>query len=143
MIDQVFEILKENNLKLTPQRKEIVKILWENRGHHLEIEVIYNLVASKGKKCIGLATVYRTMELFNKIGLISRITMEKSPAKYELNVFDKLNHHHLICLKCGQVQEISDDIASEFKTIIAEEADFKVADKPMKIYGYCSKCREP
>ncbi|KUO72113.1 MAG: Fur family transcriptional regulator [Clostridia bacterium BRH_c25] len=142
MLDQAYYVLKECNLRITPQRKAILQILNNSRGHHLEIDSIYELLAVKGDKRIGLATVYRTMELFEKIGLVSRLSMEKSPARYELIIHDKSRHHHLICLKCGQVQEIDDRITEEFKNRIMEEKEFEVADKPMKIYGYCNKCRE-
>lgn len=142
MINQAYDILKEKNLRITPQRDVILQILCNSKVHHIDIDTIYASVHVKGKKTIGLATIYRTMELFEKIGLVSRITMEKSPAQYELTIYEKSGHHHLICLKCGLVQEISDKFADEFKARIEEEKAFRVADKSMKIYGYCSRCRE-
>lgn len=57
-------------------------------------------------------------------------------------VHDQLRHHHLICLKCGLVQEISDSLAGGFKELIERETGFQVKGKPMKIFGYCSKCKE-
>lgn len=140
MLDHVYEILRDKNLKLTQRRKEILQVLYDNRGSHLDIDSIYTLASADERKKVGMATVYRTLELFEKIGLVSRIAMEKSAAKYELNIYNQLSHHHLICLKCGAVQEIDDIITRDFKARIEEETDFKVADKPMKIYGYCSKC---
>jgi len=142
LINQAYDLLRENNLKITFQRKAILQILNNFRGHHLEVERIYKLLAEKGCKKIGLATVYRTMELFEKIGLVSRLSMEKSSAQYELIIYDIPRHHHLICLRCGLVQEIDDRITEEFKNRIMQEKEFKVADKPMKIYGYCNKCKE-
>lgn len=144
MIDQLNDLLRKHNLKITPQRKDIFQILHDCRGHHLEIENIYELLAVRGGKVkkTGLATVYRTMELFEKIGLVSRLSMENSPARYELIIYDGLRHHHLICLKCGQVQEIEDRLTEDLKIQIFKDKEFQVADKPMKIYGYCSKCRK-
>jgi Fur family ferric uptake transcriptional regulator len=81
------------------------------------------------------------MELFEKIGIVSRLSMENSSARYELVMFDRLMHHHLICLKCGQLTELDDRMAEEFKNRISEEKGFEVADKSMKIYGYCSNCK--
>lgn len=129
-------------MRITPQRKDILQILYNSTEHHLEIESIYKLLAVKGNKRIGLATVYRTMELFEKIGLVSRLSMERSPAQYELIAYDTSRHHHLICLKCGQVQEIDDKITEEFRNLILKEKGFEAANKPMKIYGYCNRCRE-
>lgn len=143
-MNQLHDLLRENNLRVTPQRKAIFQVLDDCRGHHLETENIYELLAlrgDKGKK-IGLATVYRTMELFEKIGLVSRLPMENSPARYELIAHDKLKHHHLICIKCGQVQEIEDSLTDNLKMQILKYNEFQVADKPMKIYGYCSRCKQ-
>ncbi|MEN3006038.1 Fur family transcriptional regulator [Dehalobacterium formicoaceticum] len=142
MLNQAYHLLKECNLRITPQRKAILEILYNYRGNHLEVENIYELLTVKdNNKRIGLATVYRTMELFEKIGIVSRLSMENSSARYELIMYDKLMHHHLICLKCGQLVELDDRIAEEFKNRILEDKGFEVADKSMKIYGYCSSCK--
>jgi Fur family ferric uptake transcriptional regulator len=142
LLNQAYHLLKESNLRITPQRKAILEILYNCRGHHLEAENISELLTAKdNNKRIGLATVYRTMELFEKIGIVSRLSMENSSARYELIMYDKLMHHHLICLKCGQLVELDDRIAEEFKERILEDKGFEVADKSMKIYGYCSSCK--
>lgn len=82
------------------------------------------------------------MELFERIGIVSRLSMENSAARYELMTYDKLMHHHLICLKCGKLEELDDRIADEFKKRILEDKGFQVADKSMKIYGSCSSCKK-
>lgn len=142
MIDHVYEVLRNSNLKLTKHRRKIIEILYSSKEHHLDIDAIHALSAEDRKKRMSLATVYRTMELFEKIGVVLKISMEKSPSQYELIVRDQLRHHHLICLKCGLVQEISDSLTGEFKELIDRETGFQVKGKPMKIYGYCSKCKE-
>lgn len=143
LVNQLNDLLKEHNLRITPQRKAIFQVLYDRRGHHLETENIYELlVVREGKEKIGLATVYRTMELFEKIGIVSKLSMENSPARYELIIYDKLMHHHLVCLKCGQVQEIEDRFTEDLKMQIFKDKGFRVADKPIKIYGYCSRCRQ-
>lgn len=142
MFNQAYELLKDNNLRITPQRKAILQILFDCRGHHLETEYIYKLLKTKENRhiTIGLATVYRTMELFNKIGLVSRLSMDNLPARYELKAYDETMHHHLICLKCGQVQEIGDNFTEDLKNQVLKDKGFRIADKAMKIYGYCIKC---
>ncbi len=144
LLNQLNTLLRKQNLRVTPQREAILKVLYDCRGHHLETENIYELLAARSdkRKKIGLATVYRTMELFEKIGLVSRLSMENLPARYELTLQTKLIHHHLICLKCGGVQEIDDKLSEDFKNQIIGETGFEVRNKSMKIYGYCSRCRE-
>lgn len=144
MTDQIYELLKEHNLKITSQRNAILQILYDCRGHHLETENIYELLAIRRNKVkkIGLATVYRTMELFKKIGLVSKLSIENSPARYELIILDRFKHHYLICLKCGQVQDFEDKLTEDLKILVLKDKEFQVADKPMMIYGYCSRCRK-
>lgn len=142
MLNQAYHLLKECNMRITPQRKAILEILYNCREHHLDAENIYKLLTAKdNNKKIGLATVYRTMELFERIGIVSRLSMENSATRYELVMYDKLMHHHLICLKCGRVEEIDDRITEEFKNRVLEDKGFEIADKSMKIYGYCSSCK--
>lgn len=142
MLDKLNNILKEHDLRITPQRQAILETLYDCRGHHLETENIYELLTVRGGKSenIGIATVYRTMELFDKIGIVSKLSMENSPARYELIIRDTSMHHHLICLECGRVQEIEDELTKDLQKQVLREMEFKVAEKPMKIYGYCSRC---
>ena len=142
MINEACKILKKHNLRVTFQRKAILKILYNCRGHHLDIENIYQLLCKTngGKNKAGIATVYRTMEMFEKIGLVLKLYLENLPARYELVLPDDKKHHHLICLKCGIVQELNDCFIKEFKHVILKEKGFTVKDKSIKIYGYCSKC---
>lgn len=143
MLNQAYYFLKKNNLKITTQRKAILEILYDFRENHLGAENIYELLIAKdNNKKIGLATVYRTMELFERIGIVSRLSMENSAARYELVMYDKLMHHHLICLRCGKLEELDDKIADQFKKQILEDKGFEVADKSIKIYGYCSSCKK-
>ncbi len=143
-MEQINAILREHNIRITSQRKAILQVLYECRGHHLEIENIRQLLLRKesNMKKIGLATVYRTLDLFIKTGLVSKLSIEKSPSQYELIVSEKPWHHHLICLKCGHVQEIDDSLIKNLKMDILKEKKFQIAEKPMKIYGYCSKCSD-
>lgn len=98
MLDQIYNLLEQYDLRITPQRKAILEILYNCRGHHLETENIYQLLSLNrgGKSKAGLATVYRTMEMFERIGLVSKLSMEDSLSRYELVLPEELNHHHLI-----------------------------------------------
>jgi Fur family ferric uptake transcriptional regulator len=142
LLDSAYSLLKEHNLRITPQRRAILKILYDASGHHLEAENIYNLLVKKKEKKVkvGLATVYRTMDLFHRIGLVLRLQMEGSPARYELVLPDKGNHHHLICLGCCRVQEIDDYLAGDFKRKIYQQKGFYAFGEPIKVFGYCSNC---
>ena len=90
---------------------------------------------------VSEGTAYRAIKDAENIGLVSRLSMENLPARYELVIHEKLRHHHLICLQCDQLQEIEERLTDDLKMQILKEKQFQVADQPMKIYGYCSKCQ--
>jgi Fur family ferric uptake transcriptional regulator len=108
LLNEVYDLLRKNNIKITPHRKAVLQILNNCRGHHIGIENIHQLICfSKDKyKKIGIATVYRAVELFAKIGIVSKLQIENSSARYELLLPKESNHHHLICIKCGVVKEL-------------------------------------
>lgn len=143
MFNQAYQLLKECDVKITPQREAILDILYNFRGNHLDAKNIYKLLTAKdNNRKIGFATIYRTMELFERIGIVSRLSVENSAARYELIMYDNLMYHHLICLKCGKLEELDDRTAEEFKKKILEDKGFEVGGRSMKIYGYCSSCKK-
>ncbi|HHX73985.1 MAG TPA: transcriptional repressor [Firmicutes bacterium] len=143
MLEQACRLLQSYDLRVTPQRRAILEILAGSRGEHPDSDEIYRRLAAKktGRK-IGRATVYRTLELFERLGIVQRLALEHPPARYELILPDRFIHHHLICLKCGKLLELDDLAAREFKNTVLDKKGFAVADKAMKIYGYCRNCRK-
>lgn len=132
--------LKEKGYKITTQRKLILDIIKENQGKHLSPEEVYNLVKSKASN-IGIATIYRTLSLFEKMGLIYKIELTPGSINYELNQVD-LNHkhHHLICIECGEIIEVKEDLLENLEEKISANHNFLIKDHSLKFYGYCSKC---
>ncbi|OON92736.1 MAG: Fur family transcriptional regulator, partial [Epulopiscium sp. Nele67-Bin002] len=104
------EKLKEKGCKLTTQRRAVLDILLEQKGKHLSTEEIYNLVKATYPE-IGLATVYRTMLLFENMGLVDKLNFDDGVSRFELSSPDELHHHHhLVCQKCNQVFEVEYDM---------------------------------
>ena len=101
--DVLKEELKKEGYKLTPQRRAIVDTIVDNEGKHLTAEEIYDEVK---KVCpeIGLATVYRTILLLEKVGVVSRLYLNDGCSRYELVHSDETHrHHHLICEVCNKI----------------------------------------
>ena len=143
-LENLREILSKNHYKVTPQRKEIVRIFCENANpqHHLSAEEIYDILLGKGFD-FGLATVYRSVELLNTLGILSRIDFGDGRARYELAGENpkKHNHHHLLCLNCKKVIEFEEDLLDDLEKIIEKKSDFKIENHEVKFFGYCSECR--
>ncbi|TDX48951.1 Fur family transcriptional regulator [Orenia marismortui] len=132
-------ILAANNYKLTSQRKLILDILLNNEGEHLSAEEVYNIV-KKEDPGIGLATVYRTLELFCELGITQQLNFDDNCRRYELDTGED-HHHHLVCSKCGKVTEFNDKILEEFEKDLQIKHKFKVTDHRIKFYGYCEECQ--
>lgn len=132
--------LKEKGYKLTPQRRAIVDMIIRNEGSHLTTEELYDLVK---KECpeIGLATVYRTVQLLEELGFICKLDLNDGCSRYEL-VHEEENHqhHHLVCTNCGNVIEVQDDLLEVLESKIEGKYNFKITNHSVKFFGLCSDC---
>lgn len=127
--------LLEKKYLLTPQRKAILLILSNSGpGEHLSAEEIYRK-AKKHCPRIGLATVYRTLQLFINLSIVQYLILEDGSALYELK--QDMTHYHMICLSCGNIFE-TDGKQTELQT--PDRPDFKVTSSVVQFMGYCDKC---
>ena len=139
-LESICQKLQEKEYKLTPQRKTILKVLLDNQEEHLSAEDIYQIVKPDYPE-IGLATIYRTLELLADIDVLQKMNFDDGKARYEFSNDDEHHHHHLICLKCHKVIEFNDDLLDVLEKAISEKKNFEVVDHKLKFYGYCSKCK--
>ena len=137
------ELLKEKGLKVTRQRMAVLEAIGSCPQEHLTAEEIFELV-KVGCPDIGLATVYRTIQLLGSLHLIDRVSFDDGFVRYEmgsaLEGTVRHRHHHLICIKCGRVTPFQDDLLEELEGKIAETAGFRVVNHEVKLYGYCVEC---
>ena len=135
--------LKEKGLKVTRQRLLVLSVLEENSGRHMTAEDIYELVAEDYPD-IGLATVYRALQLLWDMQLVDRISFDDGGVRYEIgHLFKgeaKHNHHHLICRKCNKVIPFGDDLLDDLEHHIEEATGFHVLDHELKFFGLCREC---
>ncbi len=129
--------LKEAGLKITMPRLKILQILEHSADHHLSAEDVYRSLAEMGEE-VGLATVYRVLTQFEAAGLINRHNFEGGYSVFELSQGE--HHDHLVCVKCGRVDEFVDEVIEQRQKMIAEQAGFKMTDHALNIYGVCPKC---
>ena len=141
-IDDLKARLSTKGYKLTPQRQEILRVFLENpERHHLNAEDVHEILHDADSK-IGLATVYRGLELLGSLGILLPIEFGDGSTRYELNLEpSKHRHHHLICLKCKQVIEIDEDRLDELEADIALKSGFWIVNHDVKFFGYCKNCQ--
>ena len=131
--------LKKAGLKITLPRLKILEILEKEKTHHLSAEDIYRILLESGDD-IGLATVYRVLTQFQEAGLVVRHNFEEGRSVFEL---DHGKHHdHLVCVKCGNVEEFVDPMIEDRQRQVAEKAEFLITDHSLNIYGICKTCQK-
>ncbi|MGI6574415.1 MAG: Fur family transcriptional regulator [bacterium] len=139
-IKHIAERLREKDFRLTPQRQAILETLIVHQDEHLTAEDIFKIAKDKYPD-LGLATVYRTLELFAELGVIYKLQFNEDYSRYEYNPDgDKHSHHHLVCIQCGEITEFDQDLLEHLEAEITRKNDFKITDHSLRFYGYCSKC---
>lgn len=140
-INTIKENLHENGYKLTTQRKAILQVIVDNFNEHLSCDEIYNFVVDDNPK-VGIATVYRTLQLFEKLDIVFKLNFNDGCSRYELSAgSENHHHHHLICLNCGKVSEVKLDLLESLEEEIEKEGQFTIVNHNVKFYGYCSECK--
>lgn len=132
--------IRRAGLKVTSPRVKILEML-ESRtddDRHLTAEDVYKALLHEGSE-IGLATVYRVLTQFEGAGLVKRHHFEGGNSVFELERGD--HHDHIVCVKCGRVQEFSDALIEKRQAEIAASLDFQLSDHSLCLYGTCPSCR--
>ena len=129
--------LEKNNLKQTRQR-EMILAAFLGAKRHVTSEDLYQLVREQHPN-IGYTTVYRTMKLLVEAGLATERHFDDGITRYET---EHEHHDHLVCIKCGRMQELECDEIEERQREIAKGYGFQVLRHRHELYGHCAACRE-
>jgi Fur family ferric uptake transcriptional regulator len=130
--------LKDAGLKITLPRIKILQILESNEVHHVSAEDVYKLLLLNGEE-IGLATVYRVLTQFEQAGLVIRHNFEGGHSVFELST--ETHHDHIVCVRCGRVEEFTDEEIERRQQEVADRLDFELTDHHLNLYGLCATCR--
>lgn len=136
------EMLREKKLKVTNQRLMVLEAIADHPNEHLTAEEIYELVKDKYPE-IGLATIYRTVQVLVDLHVIDKVSFDDGLARYELELTgedSRHHHHHAICRRCGAVMSFEDDLLDNLEQAVWERMGFQVTDHEVKLYGYCAEC---
>ena len=130
--------LREKGYRLTPQRQMVVKAI-EDSDTHINAEEIYAQVVAKYPR-VNISTVYRTLELLEKLGLIYEIDLGEGHIGYHPE--EKGHHHHLICRKCGAVIDVGESVLFPVQATLLQAFDFQADLRHLAISGLCERCRK-
>lgn len=133
------DILKQNNLKYTKQREVVLKTMYNN-DEHFSPESLYLMVKETNPELnVGIATVYRTLNLLEESDIVTSLSFGASGKKYELG--NKPHHDHMICKVCEEIIEFENSAIEQIQEEIAKEYDFQLTSHLMQLYGLCKNCQ--
>ncbi|MGB2763218.1 MAG: Fur family transcriptional regulator [Candidatus Aminicenantaceae bacterium] len=134
------DYLSSQKLKFTRTRLMIFKEIFTRKKVHPNAYEIHKRLKSKGHE-VSLATIYRTLNLLVKTGLVSEIDFGESHSHYEPKI-SKATHGHLVCLSCGKVKEFSHEKIQTIIKNIGKESYFKTDKFSIQVFGYCKDCQK-
>ncbi len=125
------ELCVDKGLKMTEQRRVIARVLSEAHDHP-DVELLYQR-ANAIDSHISIATVYRTVKLFEEAGIIEKHDFGDGRSRYE--AVSEEHHDHLIDLKSGKVIEFSNEQIEKLQEVIARELGYRLVDHRLELYG--------
>lgn len=131
--------LRKAGLKVTLPRVKILQLLESSETRHLSAEDVYKALIEADED-VGLATVYRVLTQFETAGLVERHHFEGGHSVFELSTME--HHDHLVCSKCGLVEEFYDEVIENQQLKIAKKFGFEITDHSLYLYGICETCQK-
>jgi Fur family ferric uptake transcriptional regulator len=130
--------LRESDLRFTPQRQTILQVFLKSEGHVDVDELFFEI--QKIDASIGIATVYRTLNLFVDCGLARKNVLGRGQHSFE-KLYRQGHHDHLICLSCRKIVEFEHPLIEKYQLEICQSHGFTLNQHQMEIYGTCSNCQ--
>ncbi len=138
-VKKLEQFLREKGYKFTPERQVVVREVFSSHGH-FDAEELYRRIKRRNKK-VSLATIYRTLPLLVKSGLIREVMRCQGKGVYE-HIWGHSHHDHLICVSCGKVIEFSEDRIEKLQDDICARFQFQPVEHRLGIRGYCKDCQK-
>ncbi|NPV58841.1 MAG: transcriptional repressor [Actinobacteria bacterium] len=129
--------VKSHGYRMTRQRRAVIEVFAEHPGRPLNPADVH-LLASEKMPDIGLATVYRALELLCELDVVRRVHLHEEAQHYELNTGE--HRHHLVCVSCRGVFPYRGCDLEELEERVRGESDFQVISHCLSIFGYCGEC---
>jgi Fur family ferric uptake transcriptional regulator len=133
------ERLREQSRKITGPREAVLNLL-SSSGHPMSAMEIFTAMT---KKECDLATIYRSLRLLEKMGIVKRFDFGDGTARFELLAEgDDGHHHHLVCVRCSDIVELTECSMSDLEHQIAARNGFKAVTHKLEFFGVCPRCQD-
>ncbi len=130
--------LKTAGLKVTLPRLKILQVLETSKNHHLSVEDIYRALITQNEE-VGVATIYRVLTQFEESGMVNKLNFDNGQSVFELSNVE--HHDHLVCVKCGRIDEFQDNVIEQHQHDVAIKYGYKLTDHCLYLYGLCKNCQ--
>ena len=133
--------LNERGWRMTPQRETILEAFQHlDEGKHLSAEDLFEYLEQSGQG-ISLSTIYRTLKLMARMGILRELELAEGHKHYEINRPYPHHHHHLICVKCNKTMEFKNDAVLKAGVRQAEKEGYHILDCQLTIHAVCPACQ--
>ena len=136
MVKNLTELLRGNGFKVTPQRLAVYEVL-ANTKEHPNAEMIFNSLQAT-YPTMSLATVYKTIDILNEIGLVQILNAGEDSFRYDADMSD---HAHVRCTQCGRVDDVFDIDAAKVSREIETRTQYRLEGQQFYFYGVCPACQ--
>ncbi len=124
--------------RMTTQRRLLLDLIRDS-GEHLDADDLYRRAKEKDAR-ISLSTVYRNLSLLKELGVVVERSLGEDHHYYEVNT--EPEHHHLVCLGCGEIFEFSSTLTERMKSSVKKASRFHITRVEINMQGYCTDCQE-
>lgn len=138
LLERFRRFLRDHHQPVTGPRERVAELVLTS-DDHLSVAQIRRALRDRGE-AVGLATIYRTLDLLVKSGLVRAHDFSQGYRRYEA-MSTEAHHHHLICVRCGTVAEFAHERFERMLPIIADEHGFQPERHRLEIYGVCRACQ--
>lgn len=137
--DKFVDYLRENSLKVTESRTEVLEAVIRSEDHFTADE--FHRREFSENNTVSRATVYRTLDVLEECGLIRKMVMRNGKAYYEKTIANT-HHQHMICIECDKIMEFPGDALIAQLNVLCEGEEFEVFCHDIKVHGICESCQE-
>jgi len=137
--DILKDILKGKDIRITRQREEILKIVYET-GRPVTAKKVYTILRKKLPD-IRLSTIYRNLNLLEEKDVLRKIELNVDNKESSFEFFQGEHHHHLVCIRCHEIIPLDCPLA-KYEEKLQRETNYTIVDHKIKVYGICPECKK-
>ena len=134
-LESVIRRLEDLNHRITSSRVAVIAAVLAQSGHFSVEDIV------RQARAVGRATVFRTMRLLTDIDVVCRVLLEDGSLHYRVS--RRGHHHHLVCVSCGNVQDLDECVVGDLVRELAAATEYEIEGHWLEFYGRCATCRSP